>query len=304
MKLIKQFCVDYTQKGYDIDSIHKQIEKAGRLCYRSEDKITEDSAKEFVKRMIRLKHYGILEHGTVYLFMENATDSIKYINNKFSEVNFFKSINGQLLSNAYITTNYSVIIENGWIDDLKYICEETPNHIKRYSFLFGCDRITGESFIRHRSILALQLELHSLPETSFSFARESSRYCNFSKDKFDNNVTFNIPNYVKTDYNTELSYNYDSLCGDNLKDIEWMLSCLDAEKHYLKLIELGSIAEEARYSLGFSLHSPLIMTGFEKDWKHFLKLRCDKSAHPDARFMANKVKDILINNYKIDLNEN
>ena len=66
MKLIKQSCEIIPQTP-GIDGIYKQIEKAGRTCYKSEDKITEDSAKKFVDMLATNKHGAMLEHGTVYL---------------------------------------------------------------------------------------------------------------------------------------------------------------------------------------------------------------------------------------------
>lgn len=104
---------------------YKMIELAGRTCYKSEDKITENSAKEFVDRMIKLGHGAMLEHGTIYLTIAktamNIGDPIFYIRNKYSKVNeddlFY-----------YITTNMRVIVENNRLDDLQYQVEPTEHH--------------------------------------------------------------------------------------------------------------------------------------------------------------------------------
>lgn len=154
-----------------LDGMYKQIELAGRTCYKSEDKITEDSAKAFVDRMIKSGHGAMLEHGTVYLSINNYVGYCdpnrdntkfeiycfveKYNRNKYSKVTYNEN-----KDIAYISTNYRVLVENGWLDDLKYICEPTEYHERRVTVKWACDRVTGESFLRHRV---------------FSFARESTR---------------------------------------------------------------------------------------------------------------------------------
>lgn len=116
---------------------YKMIELAGRTCYKSENNITEDSAKEFVDRMIKLGHGAMLEHGTIYLTIAktamNIGDPIFYVRNKYSKVNeddlFY-----------YITTNMRVIVENNRLDDLQYQVEPTEHHEKRITAKFICDR--------------------------------------------------------------------------------------------------------------------------------------------------------------------
>ena len=122
---------------------------AGRTCYKSEDKITPDSAKAFVDRMIASGHGAMLEHGTVYLMTktklvnyyihpedgecEEYNPLEKYYQNKYSYINDDDT-------NLYVTTNLRVLIENGWLDDLQYICEPTEYHEKRVCVKFICDR--------------------------------------------------------------------------------------------------------------------------------------------------------------------
>ncbi len=116
---------------------YKMIELAGRTCYKSEDKITEDSAKEFVDRMIKLGHGAMLEAGTIYLTIAKTImgfgDPFFYIKNKYSKVNkddlFY-----------YITTNMRVLVENNRLDDLQYQVEPTEHHEKRITAKFICDR--------------------------------------------------------------------------------------------------------------------------------------------------------------------
>ena len=148
MNLIKpKFEILEQQSG--VDGIYKMIELAGRTCYRSEDKITPDSAAAFVDRMIKSGHGAMLEHGTVYLYSpmqdvdtdESKLDRYKY--NKYSKFN-----------GGYVTTNLRVLVENGWTDDLKYICEPTEYHEKRVTVRFICDRGVSHEFVRHKLLCA------------------------------------------------------------------------------------------------------------------------------------------------------
>ena len=182
MKLIKPSVEIIKQEEYDLDHIFKFIELAGRTCYKSEDKITEDSANEFVNRMIKSGHGAMLEHGTVYLTIPNKNISrslliYNYEMNPYSKVIWTND-------NVYITTNYRVIIENNWNDHLKYITAPTEFHVRRTTVKFICDRAIANEFVRHRV---------------FSFAQESTRYCNYSKAKFNSELTFIIPCWFKWD---------------------------------------------------------------------------------------------------------
>ena len=323
MKLINS-SVEILEQLPGVDGIYEQIELAGRTCYKSEDKITEDSAKEFVDRMIKSGHGAMLEHGTVYLTVFNVIENSelidKYKSNKYSVVKEGTEVyncHGDILygSCKCITTNYRVLVENNWLNDLQYICEPTEYHEKRVTVKWTCDRVTGESFLRHRV---------------FSFARESTRYCNYSKDKFGNEVTFIIPcwlnliegNYKWEDQNPLLTagmsieeagyddasnlwikesdsdyYNEYKRHYDNWIETETFMHSLQvAEDDYLTLINQGWKPQQARQVLPFAVHSPLVMTGFLSDWIHFFELRCAPSAHPDAQKLA---KELLIKLHKV-----
>ena len=280
MRLIKPN-VEILEQKSGLDGIYKQIELAGRTCYKSEDKITEDSAKAFVDRMIASGHGAMLEHGTVYLTIPHKSMISKYTTNKYSKVCYDDTHKIE-----YVTTNYRVLVENNWLDDLQYVCEPTEHHEKRITVRWTLDRVTGESFLRHRV---------------FSFARESTRYCNYSKDKFGNEITFIIPTWMDTikdgdtfSYDThieEWQKSEDANTSNFLQSIAW------AEKNYLTLIHNGWKPQQARQVLPFSVHSPLVMTGFESDWKHFFSLRSPKygakGVHPDAAYLADKLYDML-----------
>lgn len=152
MKLIKPK-FEIWEQSPSLEGIYKQIERAGRVCYKSEDKITEDSAKSFVDRMIASGHGAMLEHGTVYLHIPN--DDInwnfyysRYRRNPYSKCNYFETLHRKPLMNLCITTNYRVLIENNWLDDLKYLCEPTGYHAKRITVRFVCDRgVSHKEFV-------------------------------------------------------------------------------------------------------------------------------------------------------------
>lgn len=289
MKLIKP-SFEIWEQGAGLEGVYKQIERAGRVCYKSEDKITETSAKEFVKRMIKSGHGAMLEHGTVYLNYssyeyfdkENGFPLNKYEENPYSKCMIVKY---PLLSKieGWVTTNLRVLVENGWLDDLKYICEPTECHAKRYTVKFICDRGVSHEFVRHRVM---------------SFAQESTRYCNYSKDKFNNCVTYILPNWCTKvnieDYerNPKLIYNANGTLTDN--EISFLCGLYDNEERYLELLENGWKPQEARAVLPNSLKTELVMTGFAKDWEHFFKLRDAGSAHPQARELAQPLHEEFI----------
>ena len=155
MKLIKP-SFEIMDQGNGVEGLYKLIELAGRTCYKSEDKITETSAKEFVDRMIKLGHGAMLEHGTVYLKRSSTKEdnlewAEKYLLSPFSEVSYGEGshrINKILHNTSYITTNYRVLLQNGWLKDLQYQCEPTEWHVKRITVKFVCDRgVSHKQFV-------------------------------------------------------------------------------------------------------------------------------------------------------------
>lgn len=152
MKLIKP-SFEVWEQSSGLEGIYKQIERCGRVCYKSEDKITEDSAKPFVGRIINSGHTSVLEHGTVYLdvpynpFSNTVQPHMKYRSNKYSIVHNDMSTS---IGCAAITTNMRVLVENNWLDDLKYLCEPTDFHEKRITVHFVCDRGILAEFTRHK----------------------------------------------------------------------------------------------------------------------------------------------------------
>lgn len=121
---------------------------------------------------------------------------------------------------------------------------------------------------------------------------ESQRYCNYSKDKFNNEVTFILPPWISTKYFNIGQERF------TISDVEWSASLVASEKSYFELLKQGWKPQEAREVLPNATKTELIMTGFVSDWKHFFELRCDNAAHPQARELAIPLKEeFLKRNY-------
>lgn len=266
MKLIENKIEKLEQK-YDLLGIFEQIEIAGRTAYKSLDKIEKDdngrskTAKEFVERMVKMNHGSTLEHGTVYLeFPFGHGADMMYGLLKYTSVKKNPNI---LDSPVYVTTNYRVLVENNLLDDLEFLCEPTEFHEKRTTFRLTCARVQADSFVRHRV---------------FSFLMESTRYCNYSNGKFDKEITIVKPTKWE-DYEKSL--------------LMFVTSWESAERTYMNLIDNDVKPEDARDVLPLQLKTELIMTGTESQWNEFFKLRISDYAHPDAKYIAEKIKEQL-----------
>ena len=273
MKLIKPSFQIIEPTGYTIDDIYKSIELAGRVSHKSEDKITETSAKDFVGRMLNMKHLATCEFGTVYLYAHSMydLDIEKYRQNPYSKA-VWKN-NGH-----YISTNYRVLVENNWLDDLKYLCKLTKYHHKRYTVKFICDRAIANEFVRHRK---------------FSFLQESTRYCRYSSDKFNGELTFIQPCWLNEEV-LKLYGPYHTVVRDKSSESIFIANLNNAERDYIDLVKSGWKAEEARNILPLSLKTELYMCGFVEDWKKFFELRCAPNAHPQAKELAIPLKEEFI----------
>ena len=284
--------------------LYKHIEFCGRTAYKSEDKITEDSAKGFVDRMVKSKHGAVLEHGTVYLIAKvdfTNRDIIdledRYTKNPYSKVVVTDGV-------IYITTNYRVIIENNWLNDMQYISKPTEFHEKRYTIKFTTDRGVSHELVRHRK---------------FSFVQESQRYCNYSKDKFGGEITFVKPSWFKEhqilinadvaqspDINGAVFYerpykaywiNTDADGVDWYKEDFFIHGCQTSEACYKLMLAEGCTPQEARAILPNAIKTEVIMTSFASDWRFFFDLRYygeTGKPHPDMELLAGKAREEFI----------
>ena len=271
MKLIQQSVELLEQPNGEI-GIYKQVEHAARLCYKSEDKITEDSYKRFLGMLSEKGHNSPTEHGTVYLITDDDSIAEKYINNKYSKV-YFADPSARPDGKCHcITTNYRVLLENDWLDDLQYLCEPTEYHEKRISIHITTSIGIARELNRHRC--------HSICE-------ESTRYCNYSKDKFGNEITFIIPDWVNSHCPNGESK------GPSVADLEWSTAMQNAEASYFLLLKEGWKPQQARSVLPLDTKTELIHTAFESDWEQFFKLRCSSAAHPMMQDLANKIREVI-----------
>lgn len=284
MKLIKQ-SFEILDQQCGLEGIYKQIEIAGRTCYKSEDKITEDSAKEFVDRMIKSGHGAMLEHGTVYLKTpNNVVDKGFQFGTNWSTL----CLNPYTRYNSdgeyyYYTTNYRVIIEHNLQGVLNYLCEPTEYHEKRITVKFITDQGILREFTRHRV---------------FSFAVESTRYCNYSKNRFSHEITFIQPNWISDkdieNYHMDFGYFTDQ-DTNHITAVNRFISALkNAEYFYMELIKLGWKPQQARNILPLATKCDMVMTGFVSDWEHFFGLRDATSAHPQAQELAHSLHETFI----------
>ena len=324
MKIIEPK-VEYWQQEDSMEGVWNQIARATRVCYQSSVREGE-SSEDFVKRVI-LKpaliegslddlehckfdfdkmHGGMLEHGTIYLTVSPyiADDKISakaftiLINNKYSKVNTVNNWD-------YVTTNLRVLFEENILDCLKYITEPTEHHIKRYTFSVITDIGVTREFNRHRA--------------SMSIAEESTRYCDLTKDKFGNSLSFPIPSWINKDSletsevdncllsdmsgdlnlaTTEDLNNFKVHNGtENWDDIDFYIYAnLVAQYCYQALRNKGWRPEQARQVLPLGLKTQAVYTAFVDDWEHFLRLRADNvsgKAHPNIQLVAKKIKDII-----------
>ena len=324
MKIVEP-SIEYWSQEAGMEGVWNQIARATRVCYQSKPR-EDESSEDFVKRII-LKpaliegnlddlehckfdfdkmHGGMLEHGTVYITVPPyiADDKISakaftiLITNKYSKVNTINNWD-------YITTNLRVLFEENILDCLKYITEPTEHHVKRYTFSVITDIGVTREFNRHRA--------------SMSIAEESTRYCDLTKDKFGNSLSFPIPSWINKDSletsevdncllsdmsadlnlaTTENLNNFKVHNGtENWDDIDFYIYAnLVAQYCYQALRNKGWRPEQARQVLPLGLKTQAVYTAFVDDWEHFLRLRADNvsgKAHPNIQLVAKKIKDII-----------
>lgn len=286
-----------------LEGVYKQIELAGRTAYHSLDKITSDSAKSFVNRMIKSKHGAALEHGTVYLkipynWLHRLTHiglCNKYIENPYSRTHELYELldapvahdttSSSIVYYLAITTNLRVLVENDWLEDLMYICEPTQYHEKRYTMRFICSRAIAQELTRHRA---------------FSFLMESQRYVNYSKERHGGDLTFIKPswlNYIYEDISSQSELCYLAKQYPDEAAHRFIASLVESKYAYMELLQKGCTPQQARDVLPNATKTELIMTGFSSDWRFFFDLRYygkTGKPHPDMELLAGKARDEFI----------
>lgn len=268
MKLIKQSFEFINQTDFSLVGIKKHIERCARVSYKSENKITDTSYEKFVNMLESRGHDRPLEFGTVYLTLRgDDADALRnifiYAENPWTKIR--KQVikaeydpNIRVVLN-YVTTNYRVIVENHLEEDLKYLCEPTEYHYKRYTVHMILDRGVMDEFRTH---------------VGLSHLAESTRYCNYSKDKFGNELTFIQP------------------CWD-IRGTNYIDFLQHAEWGYFRMLKNGWTPQQARSVLPLGIKSELISCGFKDAWENFMRRRSPKYGDPGAHPMAAEIADKL-----------
>ena len=308
--------VEIIKQNSGIDGIYEIATKCGYICYKTEKEITSESAEKFINALYKSGHGSVLEHGTVYLKSSwNTVEDwkekilpIKYNKNHFSHVNYVSDENNNIT--AYITTNLRVLYENGWLDDLQFLTEPTEHHEKRVTVRFWMDRVGSQSAMRHRG------------QEGISFSQESTRYCDYSKEeKFgEGGIKYSIPHWTDESSINDVLKDTDNWIGvlglihkqylsDIVKETKsepifdklmyWLAANDFSEFCYMKLLDCGLKAEDARYVLPLGINTEFAMTAFVSDWKHFFDLRVEGTTgkpHPDIQKISTKLKELFVEN--------
>lgn len=252
-----------------IDGMYKAIAESAYICYQTDPETAKLSPKEFTEKLIKLHHERPLEFGTVYLKIpwcgtSNETALVSLFRyNHWSKVKFFGK-------NSYdpcwlVTTNYRVVVENKLNEEmLKYWCY-TEYHHKRYLAEFIASRGADFDFRTH-------IELSSI--------MESSRYCLYSNDKFNNELTYIDP-YWKDDAQYEFVLN----------------KYKQHERDYLEGASLGMQAQQLKRILDPGVKGTLRLCGFKDAWNNFFYRRCDSHADPECVILAKDLKSQFESNH-------
>ena len=261
MKLINS-SYEILEQGAGLQGIYEQIERVGKICYKSEVKGGE-SAEKFVEKMIANQHYAMLEHGTVYLRFPNMSPSGTpemsiLCGNPYTRW-ILTTRDGNGTYYTLVTTNLRVLVENRLFEWAKaFICEPTEDHIKRVTVKFISNIHFYKDITRHRTM---------------SFAIESTRYCNYaSEQKFGRCIKFLRPVWLKPE-----------------EEEEFIKDCETCEEIYFRWIEKhGWQAQQSAEFLCQDTAAEICMTGFvdSTGWIHVFHLRAlDKTgpAHPTVK---------------------
>lgn len=304
-----------------------QIARATRVCYQSKPRDGE-SSEDFVKRII-LKpalvdgslddlehckfdfdkmHGAMLEHGTIYLIVPayKWTEGGHYIFHQDNHTRFYTTDCGDRNGNVYVSTNFRVLLENEKLYLLYFLTSPTRFHTKRYTFSIITDIGVTREMNRHRR---------------FSIAEQSTRYCDLTKDKFDNSLSFPLPSWINKDSleTSEVDNFLLSVMSSNLRyadsdeinnfniyndektwnDIDFYIYAnIVAQYCYKALRNKGWRPEQARQVLPLGLKTQAVYTAFDDDWRHFIKLRADNvsgKVHPNMKIIADKIKELFNN---------
>lgn len=279
--------VEHSIERVPQEKLWQHIEKCGRVCYKSEDKMTDESAQKFIDNLRKREHNSVLEHGTIYLIVPRPVDNSEfgmelylnliehYKHNHWSRIHIEPD-------KVYITTNFRVLVENGWEDDLVFRVEEpTEYHRKRVTFKFVHDVGIARDSNRHRA--------HSISE-------ESTRFINYNRK----GVTFTASPFTPEECadwdDTRTPMVFENMWfgthDDEITDLDvWLFSCYTSTYCYNKLINLGWSPQMARRALNFGVKTETYYTAFVDDWVEYIRKR--EHAHPDLKALVRQMIELL-----------
>lgn len=302
MKIVKPEAHIIQKKGL---TPYQFIEKVGRTCYKSEDKITEDSAVKFVKGLCNRKHFAMLEHFWVHVIV-NTDITLPYCFDEMGLSNYRRYMYFTVVGDdTYVSMPIRVILETKDIMDAQDNPYHTPikdmyqSVFNEFPDLFNsskdssgcatyleedqfCDTLVKVLQQEEASVEAINREVmkHKTHTVHFvcdrgvshelvrhrpcSFAQESTRYCNYSHDKFGEEITVILPLFFDTGMGTS---------SNSLVYEAWKYSCEVAERKYFELLNYGAKPQEARSVLPNSLKTEIIVTANETEWQHIINLR-------------------------------
>lgn len=284
----------------DFETTYQFLEKIGRVCYKSEDRITEDSAEKFVKMLVENKHFSVLEHERINLYFKGIdyeyycveTLAEKY---KFSYLEPIKSAVGITLG-AVFSAPLRTFLEMQENYDLtsafrKFLGSKFPALFSYNKIFDGFDYpeiylLSREAILKDPKLVQLAGKLinhtihfqcdrgvsHEIVRHRLEhYSQESTRYCNYSQSKFGNSISFIRPVFWKED-----SVNYH----------RWLRNCADSCDDYFFEIKNGAKPEEARLVLNQSLKTEIIMTATEENWQHVIDVRYKgKTGNPHPQML-------------------
>lgn len=282
----------------------KKIEKCGRICYKSEDKITEDSAEKFVANIIKRGHEAVLEHASFifqvsYNVYEDIIDKVMFVESHYPVKMYLRFTD----SDGYVVSGNV----RAWRDFFCFagvppymndFVEDNPILFPEFKIDFPFNRKGRKWSIIQISanelVSTYQRLVHEDVSVKFicdrgvtheivrhrpaSFCQESTRYCNYSNGKFGGEITVIKPCFFK-----ENSTRY----------LNWFVACESAETAYNAILEDGGTPQEARDVLPNSLKTEIIMTAPLMEWCHFFNLRMSSSAHPQMQEVASYAYDAM-----------
>lgn len=256
-----------TQDGL-VEFALKQIEEAAKNCYQSCHNIKDGSAKPFVEGLIKAKHFAPLEFGPIYLSvpMEDCASVSRWTDTE--SLRQYSRFCGTIGNECFlhVSTTYRVIAENGLFEDLKYICQPTPMHTERTTVKLVTNRQVMSEITRHRKC---------------SFCIESTRYNNYSKGKYGNELVYIKPCWLDNEkVGSAVAFIEGTMpFKESDAELEFAKQCKAIESFYLGWLSNANgldrawSSQEAAAVLPNSLKCTIYMSAFNDDWKHVLALR-------------------------------